>query len=85
MLIKWTFAFDEGHLSVEVRDENEDKRISDCVDTFVDLLLIPSAGKDAYINLKLCKAIIREELNEEAQAPVPEAPSAESPAQAPQG
>jgi hypothetical protein len=66
MFIRWTFAFHEGHLAVEVREEKEDQRISESVNSGVELLLIPGQGKDAYINLKRCKAIVREEINEEA-------------------
>lgn len=79
MLIKWTFAFDEGSLAVEVRDEKEDERIIECVDASLDWINIPTVGKDAFINLRMCKAIIREEINEQAQttetAQAPEAPS----------
>lgn len=67
MHIRWTFAFENSSLGVDVRDEAEDTRISDAVNSFVDLILIPSPGKDAYINLKFCKAIVREIVNEEAQ------------------
>jgi hypothetical protein len=79
MVIKWTFAFDEGSLAVEVRDEKEDERIGQCVDASLDWINIPTVGKDAFINLRMCKAIIREEINEQAQttetAQAPEAPS----------
>jgi len=64
MLIKWTFIFDTNHMAIEVREEAEDKRISESVEAFVDLLFIPSPGKEAFINLKSCKAIIREEVQE---------------------
>jgi hypothetical protein len=68
-MIRWTFVFENNNLSVEVRDEAEDKRISDGVETFIDLLLIPTVGKDAYINLKACRAIIREIVDEAVQTP----------------
>jgi len=69
MFIRWTFAFglEKDSLAVEVRNESEDKRISDSMDSSLDWLPVPAVGKDAFINLRMCKAIIREEVNEEAQ------------------
>lgn len=66
MLIKWSFIFESNHLAVDVRDAEEDKRIGEAVNAFVDLLLLPSPTKDAYVNLKFCRAIVREEIDETA-------------------
>lgn len=69
MHIKWSFIFGNQQLPVIITDEAEDIRIQDAVDIFADLLHIPSLGKDAYINLKQCTAILREQVNEERKAP----------------
>lgn len=69
MYIKWSFIFGNQHLPVFITEEVEDKRIQDSVDIFVNLLHIPSVGKDAWINLKQCTAIVREEVNEHQEAP----------------
>lgn len=65
-MIKWTFAFEESHIAVEVRDEAEDKRIAACLETPDLLLYAPGQGRDAYVNLRAVKVVIREEINEEA-------------------
>ncbi len=73
MLVRWTFNMEKDqHLGVEVRDPEEDKRIKEAVDSFVDLLYIPGTGNDAYINLHRCNAMIRQEIDE-SQIPKPQA------------
>ena len=65
MHIKWTFAYENSHIAVAVKDETEDQRILDAVSACVDLLEVEANGNEVWINLKYCKAIIREEVNEE--------------------
>ena len=77
MHIKWSFIFGNQHIPVITTEEAEDKRIQEAVDIFDDLLYIASTGRQAYINLKQCTAIFREEVKEESVLPE-KAPSDES-------
>ena len=72
MFIRWTFVINDKPVAVEVRDENEDKRISAFIDAGEEMLLfVPGAGKDAYVNLALTGVILREVVNEDSkQEPV---------------
>lgn len=67
MCVRWSFVFEEGHISVEVRDEEEDLRIANGITITHELLYIPSQGKDAYVNLNRVKLIMREEIDEKAE------------------
>ena len=72
MLVRWTFSFGENHLAVEVRDEAEDSRISDAISGIENdelFLYAPGLGRDAYVNLRQVKVILREEINESSEIP----------------
>lgn len=75
MMIKWTFAFKDTHMAVEVRDQPEDERIDAEINSGQQFLFVPSNGKDAYVNLNQVQLIVREVIDENAkppEAPVPE-------------
>lgn len=68
-MIRWTFIFnDDKHISVDVRQEEEDNRILDGIDGEDQFLFIPSLDKSVYVNLAITKLIIRDEIKEEAPA-----------------
>ncbi len=69
MCVRWSFVFEEGHISVDVRDEEEDLRIANGITITHELLYIPSQGKDAYVNLNRVKLIMREEIDEKVEVP----------------
>lgn len=69
MLIRWTFSLTKDQaLSVDIREPAEDKRIRECIDSVLDWLYIPGTGNEAYINLHNCNAIVRQEIDEQAQS-----------------
>lgn len=78
MFIRWTFVVGERTLGVQTTEQSEDERIEAAVEQGDTFLFVPSDGKEAYINLKLCSAIVREEVDESQLQPVaaPEAPIA---------
>ena len=65
MKIKWMFLFPDDHVTVDLKEPEEDTRIATALNFPDELLFVPSAGRDVYINLRSLKCIVREEINEE--------------------
>lgn len=64
-MIRWTFYFDEGSVSSEVTNDEEDQRIGDIVNgadgiSGISWLSLPGEQFDMQVNLCKVKCVIRE-------------------------
>lgn len=62
-MIRWTFFFDNGSVSSNVDDEENDSIIDELIHE--DGLIRLPGNPEAYVNMKLVKAITREEVQEQ--------------------
>jgi hypothetical protein len=65
-MIKWTFAYEQDYLSINVLDEKEDTRIAAFMDDPEEFLFVPAQEKNVWINLSKVKIVSRETVDEKA-------------------
>jgi ADP-ribose pyrophosphatase YjhB (NUDIX family) len=64
-MIKWTFVFDQGNVSSEVKETEEDQRIWGFIEENpFGWLSIPGGNTNIMVNLSLTKCIARELIDE---------------------
>lgn len=62
-MIRWTFFFDNGSVSSNVDDEENDSMLEELI--HADGMIRLPGNPEAYVNMKLVKAITREEVQEQ--------------------
>jgi hypothetical protein len=65
MKVVWKFVFGDNHMNVDCENAIEDQKIETALHYEEEWLNVSVNGQDVYINLKQCKVIAREEINEE--------------------
>lgn len=72
-MIKWTFFFEEGHVSSMIKTQEEDERISSACLNKDGMLSLPGEKMDLFVDLDRVKLISREIVDDTEQANNPEA------------